>query len=211
MNKLVLSVALILFLSTNAKSQFEMGMVAGLNSSDYAAEGISIIKQNSDEFNLFVQEANYGVHFGLYTRLSLLGIFIEPSFIFNSNSVTYRIEDFDEGGVINTFKNERFNNLDIPVMVGFKLLLLNVYAGPVAHLHINSSSEVFDINGYEQRFKEASYGWQAGVGLDLWKLRFQLKYEGNLTKFGDHITFDDTQYAFDDSASRVLATIGVKF
>jgi len=211
MKKLVL---LILFISLGVApviSQIEFGFKAGLNSADYASEGISVITDGQENFNLFVQEANYGFHFGLYTRVSLLGIFIEPSALFNSSSVTYRIDEFDEGGITQLFKNERFNSLDIPVMAGFKFLIFRIYGGPVAHLHINSSSEVFDIDGYEQRFKEATYGWQAGIGLDLFKLRFQLNYEGNLSSFGDHITFNGHPYSFSDASSRLIGTVGIKF
>jgi hypothetical protein len=211
MKKIILFSFLLIITYVSAFSQIEFGLRVGLNSAEYAAEGISIINLDQEEFNLFAQEANYGVHFGLYSRISLLGIFIEPAAIFNSSSVTYRVEEFDEGGLITLFKNERFNSLDIPVMAGFKFLLFRVYGGPVAHLHINSSSEVFDIPGYEQRFKEATYGWQAGIGLDIFNVRLDLNYEGNLSKFGDHITFDGQPYSFSDSPSRLIASVGVKF
>ena len=211
MKKLVLLILLISACYSNVFSQIEFGIKAGLNSTDYTKEGISIITNGQENFNLFVQEANYGVHFGLYSRISLFGIFIEPSALFNSSSVTYRIEDFSEDGISHLFKNERYNALDIPVVAGFKFLIFRVYAGPVAHLHINSSSEFFDLDGYEQRFKEATYGFQAGVGLDLYKIRIQLSVEGNLSKFGEHLTFNGHPYSFDSRPSRVLGTVGIKF
>ena len=164
MKKIVLLSCMLIFGAKISKAQIELGIKLGLNSTDIAAQGISVFTQNQKPFNLFLQEANYGVHFGLYSRVKLLGIFIEPAALLNSTGVTYRIDEFDEGGVVSIFKNERYNTLDIPIMMGVKLLIFKLYAGPVAHLHLNVSSDVFDINGYEQRFRNASYGWQAGIG-----------------------------------------------
>jgi hypothetical protein len=210
MKKIVL-LSCILFLGFNSvKSQVEVGVKLGINSTDLATGGFSVITDGQNNFNLFLQQANYGVHFGLYSRVNLLGIFIEPGILLNSTGVTYRIDEFDEGGVVSIFKNERYNTLDIPLMAGFKVLIFRVYAGPVAHLHLNSSSDILDFRGYEQRFKSATYGWQAGIGVDLLKFRFQLNYEGNFTAFGDHITFNGHPYSFSDAPSRVIASFGVK-
>ena len=210
MKKIVLLSLLCTLIFSEVSSQLEVGVKVGLHSTDLAAQGISVFDQQNGSFNLFLQDADYGVHFGLYSRVHLLGIFIEPGLLFNSSGVTYRIDEFDEGGVISIFKNERFNSLDIPLMVGFKFLIFRIYGGPVAHLHINSSSEVFDIGGYEQRFRDASYGWQAGIGLDIMKLRFQLNYEGNFTAFGDHLSFNGNNYSFSDAPARLIATLGIR-
>lgn len=212
MKKLVLLLTTICFLSIKLHSQgIEFGMKAGLNSIDLASEGISIFTKDNNEFKLAFHEANYGVHFGLYSRIDLMGLFIEPSFLFNSNSVNYRLDNFTEGGLSSSIKNENYNNLDIPVMVGIRLFFIRIYGGPVAHLHLNSTSDIFDIEGYDQQFKDATYGYQLGAGLDLWNLRVQLNYEGNSSNFGDHIIFEGNPYAFDNGSSRWIASLGVKF
>ncbi|MBL0099591.1 MAG: hypothetical protein IPP49_05645 [Saprospiraceae bacterium] len=101
--------------------------------------------------------------------------------------------------------------MDIPVLAGIKLGVLRFQGGIVGHLFINSVSDVVDIKGYEQKFKTATYGWQAGTGLDIWKLRLDLTFEGNLDKFGDHITVGGHPYAFSDAPTRLLLTMGYKF
>ncbi len=210
MKKIVLLSCILLMGLNSINSQVEIGVKLGLNSTDLAAQGISVFNNDQTPFNIFLQEANYGIHFGLYSRVKLLGIFVEPSLLLNSTGVTYRIDEFDEGGVVSVFKNERFNSLDIPLMLGMKVFLFKIFAGPVAHIHLNSTSDVFDINGYEQRFQNATYGWQAGIGLDIMKFRFSLNYEGNFTAFGDHISFNGNNYSFSNSPSRVIASFGVK-
>lgn len=197
-------------LSTSVQSQIEFGLKAGLSSYDLAKDGIFISDGNQNiEWN--VKNAGYGHHFGIYTRLSVLGLFIEPALLFNSNTVTYDITTYGESGVFNTVKNEKYNHMDIPVIAGFKLGVLRFQGGVVGHLFINSISDVVDIKGYDQRFKSASYGWQAGTGLDMWKLRLDLMFEGNFNKFGDQINIGGHNYAFADTPSRLMLTLGYKF
>ena len=38
-----------------------------------------------------------------------------------------------------------------------------------------------------------------------------LRYEGNFSKFGDHITFFGDEYKFDQSAARFLISLGFMF
>jgi len=88
---------------------------------------------------------------------------------------------------------------------------LRLQAGPVAHFYLDSTSDLFSINGYKHNFKEATYGGQIGIGLDIWRFRFDALYETNFSKFGEHIEIDGEQFAFDDGADRVVLTMGVRF
>jgi len=209
MKRFILSIFLsVMFYS--AQSQIEFGMKAGLSSYDLAKDGIIHIGSNQN-LVLNIQNAGYGHHFGLYTRLSLLGIYIEPSFLFNSNTVQYSITEYSEPGVFDKLRSESYNYLDIPVLLGFKLGMLRFHGGVVSHLFINSFSDLTDIKDYEQKFKRASYGWQAGGGLDLWRLRLEVNYEGNLSRFGDHINIGGTNLAFAGTPSRLIMSVGFKF
>lgn len=210
MKQFILSILFVTSLFSISQAQIEFGVKAGLSSYDLANEGIFISSGNQDiEWN--IANAGYGHHFGIYTRLSALGLFLEPSLLFNSNNVSYEISTYSESGVFSTIKNEKYNTMDIPVIAGIKLGALRFQGGVVGHIFINSISDVVDIKGYEQRFKGATYGWQAGTGVDLWKLRLDLMFEGNFDKFGDHINIGGHDYAFADTPSRLMLTLGYKF
>lgn len=210
MKKAFLSIFFLFCLIFNVFSQFEVGFKVGLNSYDLAGSNIKSLFEK-DKFNLTVHEADYGHHLGIYTRVQIAGFFIEPAFLFNSNVVTYKFEEYTESGVVNVFKDERYNNIDIPVLLGYKLGFLRIQAGPVCHLFINSTSELFSINDYEQNFKKATYGYRAGVGLDIWKFRFDINHEGSFDRYSDFITIKGNNYTFSKNPSRMLFTLGYKF
>ena len=209
MQKTISIFGLLLF-TLIAQAQIEFGIKAGLNSIDLVSNAIQF-ENGGTNFDLKFQESKYGHHFGLYTRMKAFNIYVEPAVIFNSNTVTYSLDEYSEQGVINSLKNETYNAVDIPLLLGIKAGILRIFGGPVGHLHINSSSDLWDIRGYKQQFKDATYGYQAGFGLDLWKIRLEVSYEGNFNRFGDHIVINDTPYSFGDSASRIIGTVGYAF
>ena len=199
-----------LFISAMSFAQIEFGIKAGLSSYDLANESF-LVNSGGNKVEWNIKNAGYGHHFGIYTRLTLLGLYLEPAILFNSNRITYDIKEYGESGAFTKIKNEKYNQLDIPIMAGIKLGVLRFQGGVVGHLFINSITDVVDYKGYDQRFRTGSYGWQAGVGLDIWKLRMDLNFEGNLDKFGDHVTINGQEYAFADTPSRLLLTMGFKF
>ncbi|HMP28392.1 MAG TPA: hypothetical protein PKD85_02260 [Saprospiraceae bacterium] len=202
MKKLIL-VTMLVGLYNFCFAQIEFGVKAGLSSFDLAARGIDF-NQGKSYYKLQFRNAEYGHHLGAYARATLLGVFIEPSLIFNSSRINYTLDEYSERGIFDKVLSERYYNMSLPVVAGVKLGLFRLYGGPVANIHLAKTSDLWDINGYSDKIKTATYGYQAGVGINVWKLRFDLGYEGNLSNFGDHINIDGVRYTFDEKASRVL-------
>lgn len=211
MQKLMISLFMFLLISSSAIGQVDFGIKGGMHSTDLTTNGIQLPGIEGGGPILNFKDSKYGYHFGTFARIGLLGIYVEPSFMFNSTSIDYTLEEIGETGVFNSIKNERYNKFDIPLMFGFKAGIFRLYGGPVAHLHISSSSDLLDFPGYEQRFKEANYGYQTGIGISFWKVIVDLHYEGNLSKFGDHIIIDGQELSFENASTRLMLTAGLVF
>jgi len=206
-----LSIILIcLFLTTAVSAQVKFGVRAGVSSTDLASKSFRVENQDVP-FSVMIKNANYGYHLGLFLQAGGEKFFIQPEILFNSSSVDYTLSEEDMGGVVNTVFKETYNDIDIPVMLGYRLGLLRLQGGPVGHFHINSSSELTDVSGYEEKFKTFTYGYQAGVGLDIWRLVIDAKYEGNFNNFGEHFTFSGQEFDFDQSPARVVVSVGLSF
>ena len=74
---------------------------------------------------------------------------------------------------------------------------------------LNSNKTNYKINA-TKTLKGATYGYQAGIGFDFSKLSFDVRHEGNFSKYGDHITFFDEKFAFDKKATRLVASLSYK-
>jgi hypothetical protein len=192
-------------------AQLELGVKAGLSSYSLAKDLKAYSPISNPNVQIQVADADYGHHFGVYTRLKLWAIYLEPAVLFNSNKVTYKIDDYAEGDLISSLRTEKYNYVDVPVMLGIKMGPIRLQGGVAGHLHINSISDVVDVDEYQQKFERGTYSWQAGVGADVWKLRVDLNIEGNLSGFGDKITVDGTEYTFGNRPHRLVASLGYKF
>ena len=140
-------------------------------------------------------------------RASFSGFYIQPELLLATatNSVTY--EDV-EAGVAAEIYSQKFNKLNIPVLLGVKVGPLRLNAGPAASVMITDPKEIIEGATY----KRATFGYQAGVGIDLLKrLTFDLRYEGNLNQFGDEIEIGDQTFNLDDRTGAILVHVGLMF
>lgn len=207
----ILSATLLLFF-VQANAQVKVGVRAGMATTQLDQEEILI--NNFDELQelgIAISDANYGIHAGFFVQAKIKKFFIQPEFLFNSNSIDYVVTDFENGEIVESIKTESYQHMDIPIMMGFKFGPLRLQGGPVGHVFINSSSELFDISGYEQKFDEFTWGYQTGIGLDIWKLMFDVKYEGNFNNLGSHFSIKDQDFQFSQTPERIVFTLGYKF
>ena len=206
MKKIAFLVLAIAVFTLPANAQIRYGLRAGLSTTKLDKETVQ-----ASGVSLAIKDAQYGYHVGVFARGKLGETFyIQPELAFNSSSVDFTVDDAQDG-FMNTVLNEKYQNLDIPVMLGAKLGPLRLEGGPAGHVYIASKSELDQIDGYQKRFNDFNLGYQAGVGLDLWKFLVDLRYEGNFTKFGDHMSIAGEQVKFSDAPSRWLLTVGFSF
>ncbi len=180
----------------NANAQLELALKGGIHSVDLSED---IVTNGNDNMNF--ANSKFGYHFGLHPRIAVLGLFIEPGITFNSSSVDYTLNDNTPENII----NETYKDIGIPVIAGFGSGFISAFGGPVLHYQIDKFKDIWSAD----RLKQATMGFQAGVGVKLWKLRGEVRYEGNLTSFGESVDVSDHTVNFGERASRVMFTVGI--
>jgi hypothetical protein len=200
------------FLST-ATGQIRLGIKGGFTTTNLEVSQLSVPSQNGGTMlNLDVDDARFGIQGGLLLQIPLgKKWLLQPEVLFNSNRVDFEVEDFTGGAAIESIKSEKYQYLDLPLLLHYRLGPLRLSGGPVGHLYINSSSDLTDFDSYDQRFDELTYGYLLGGGLDIWNLMIDVRYEGNFTKFGNHITFNGETYAFDEEPARLILSLSLLF
>lgn len=173
----------------SALSQGGFGIKAGLSSTE--------VDFQSDEF--VPQGAQTGYHVGVFGRIGGAGFFVQPELLFTQTSGEF-INDQDQ------IKAE-FNRLDVPVMLGMRFLkILRVQAGPIASLNINSKLSEAGNTIDDAEFKNATLGYQAGIGVDFGSLSVDAKYEGGLSKWTDNIR----NFQTDNRINQWVLSVGFK-
>lgn len=208
MKKIFLLVAAMM-LAAPVFSQLNWGVKFGASTNNLAID--QNITTNSGQLLLEkAKDASYGFHGGLFVRLSLLGIYIQPEILFATAENKISITDI--GQTTAEIRSQKFNKLDIPVLLGFKLGPLRINGGPAATIMLSSPKELFDTQNYESLYKSATFGYQAGIGVDiLKKLTLDLRYEGNLNQFGNELTIGSETFALDQRSSAISLSLGLIF
>ncbi|MRR22454.1 PorT family protein [bacterium] len=199
-------IVLALVLAAPLYSQVKFGLKAGASTdftfTDQTIQGtdFEVILQNA-------KDAEWGFQGGVFMRASFAGFYIQPELLLATatNSVTY--DDVEAGGAPVIY-NQKFNKLNIPVLLGVKVGPLRLNAGPAASVMISDPKEIIEGATY----KRATFGYQAGLGFDLFKkLTVDLRYEGNLNQFGDQIEIGGETFVLDDRTGALLVQVGFIF
>lgn len=203
MKKLVL-ILFAAIISTGAFAQFSWGLKAGASSNNFKlAEDVDLTAGQTIES---AEEASWGFHGGAFVRISALGLMIQPELLFSMAENNMLIT---EGGV-EEVKSQKFNKLDVPIMLGIKLGPMRLMAGPAASVMLSSDSDLFA--DAENLYKAATFGYQAGVGVDLFKkLTIDIRYEGGLNNFGDEVTVGTEAVALDGRSNAIVVSAGIMF
>ena len=209
MKKVFLLLIVISFFAT-ANAQIKFGVKGGISSSTIKMDDI-ITVQGVEEYSLEgIKSGTIGFHAGLMTRVTFFGVYIQPELYFSSTGGEVEVTDIIQD--VTSIKTMEFKKLDIPVLVGFKFGPARVNAGPVASIIIDSKADLIDEAGYEEKFKGASFGYQAGVGLDLLKtISLDIRYEGNLSKLGDGVNIEGNDFEFDSRNPQFIFSLGIFF
>jgi hypothetical protein len=206
---------LVLFLavigSASAYAQLQFGLKAGLSSSKVQLED-RIVINGTDVESINTEGAQLGFHAGVFARLTLLGFFVQPEALFTSagGKIT-AMPDATVQGAKEQVWNLDYNKVDVPIMVGKSFGPLRLNVGPVFSFLLGD--DVRDVgnlaNTVEQNYKNSVIGYQAGLGLDIGKLLLDLRYEGNLSKFGDSITIDNNSFQTDMRQNQIIFSVGL--
>jgi len=141
-----------------ATAQIKLGIKGGISTYDLGLNDVLAITNNSDQFELSISDAKYGYHIGLVVQVRLGGFVLQPEIMFNSNSVDFTFEDVTNPMPGRVF-TEKYQNLDIPVMLGLKAGPIRIITGPVGHYFLKSTSDLLDYESYwaSQRLCQPAY------------------------------------------------------
>ncbi len=202
-----------ILLTTEASvAQVRPGIKFGASTPDITPKDILVtLPSGENYYKIAVQDARYGVHGGAFVQVQIGGFFFQPEVLFNSSSTDYRVDSiFTPGGGSDVFRDS-YRQLDFPLILGLKTGPVRLGGGPIGHLHLSDDSGFDKYPDFNALVKDLTWGWQAGVGLDLWKIHIDVRFEGNFSSLGEEITFFGRKFDFATNNNRFIASLGFSF
>lgn len=207
MKKLILVLVASLLIFTLADAQmFKWGIKGGIGFSSIKMDDVTGIQDGSDVYDLVTGDGVMGYHVGVQTRIKIAMLLIQPEIYFNAGGGT--VEQIMDGGAMEAF-NVKFNRIDIPVLVGVKLGPARINVGPVGSFVLSESNDLQELEPDFEFFTSAmTWGFQAGLGLDISKLSIDARYEGSLSALGESFTVGGTEFPLDARPSQWIISLG---
>jgi hypothetical protein len=154
-----------------------------------------------------------GLHAGLFTRIHLGPLFLQPELYYTFSQAQLRNNDIDMQRL-----NMEFHRLDVPLLLGVHLSRnLRINAGPFASVNLSTRSEEAEKNFNDEiqdYYNRTLFGWQAGIGFDIGRFSLDSRYEttvGNLREF-DFANSGLNAYLPDDQKHRqFVVSLGYRF
>lgn len=195
MKKLLFTFALLMITLAGYSQNFSIGPKFGLSST----------KIDLEDGDFSTGDGEIGYHVGIFTRFGAAGFYLQPELLYTQTSGTFSYSS-PTAGSSSEFKAQ-FNRLDIPVMLGFRMFkLLRIQAGPIGS--INIKSELKDAADVVQDvdYKQATIGYQAGLGFDIGNFILDAKYESSL----GNVTENVGGFQTDQRVSQWILSVGFK-
>lgn len=202
MKKVTLIFVLGMLISANSFAQLKFGVRAGASVNNIK------LKQSELEPVQLSYDQGLGFHFGATSQLQIKKFYIQPEFLFSTVNHDVTLDDIRTNG-LRRIGEQRFNEIDIPIMIGFKKNKFKWGVGPLATMVLSSKSELLD--KYEMQQKQSSWGYLLGAGFDFDKFNIELRYEGNLSGLGTAMRVGNRQFNFDQRTSQLILTAGYYF
>ncbi|MBC8111764.1 MAG: PorT family protein [Verrucomicrobia bacterium] len=198
--KKTIVLALGLFAAISATAQVNFGLKLGVNANQLVPSNSSL---KNDGFK-------YGFVGGAFLRFGINGWYLQPEAVFAQKGANLQSSgtNVDAGDI-----ERNINSLDVPILFGKAFgnrAKFRINAGPVIGFPLSAKQD--GENRYKNALSGANVGYQAGIGLDVKKVTFDLRYEGGLSKVGNgSYTVGGQTFNTDDRISTFQFTIGYKF
>lgn len=151
---------------------------------------------------------NVGFNVGLSLKVNLpMAFFVMPEVYYT----TFKNEFTDP--VSNTTFNIKNNRIDVPVLVGHKVLgdMLGVFIGPVASYNLSKEDTFNDFK--ENARDNFTVGYQFGAQVEIKKFLINARYEGAFSKdqrnFVNRVSGEEIRY--DNRPNLFMVGLGYKF
>jgi hypothetical protein len=212
--KKTLVVLFAILIAIPAFSQFKAGIKVGASTNSISmSKAVQLTGQTANYTVQAISTADYGFHGGLFFRLTILGVYIEPEVLFATTENKYKVTNLTTATA--TDVSQRLNMISVPIMVGVKLGPIRLNAGPAGSVAITDpGSLIKDTNQkLETLYNKMTWGYQAGLGFDLFKkLTVDLRYEGSLQKYQTQIqNSTGIKTSLDNRPNAFLFSLGLFF
>ncbi|MCC8018417.1 MAG: PorT family protein [Rikenellaceae bacterium] len=167
----------------------EFGAKAGITTQGVKFSGAESV----DPYHKLSTNSRAGFHIGLMSRVNLPLVHLQPELFYSQTSYRLNVAQLPSGASLPSdsypYKSTvRLKSVDVPIMVGLSVMWFHIQAGPM--FTVMSETKLKD-RGYisDVAIDKPSVSYLLGIGVDLRRLNFDIRYNGNFKKYIQSILY----------------------
>ncbi len=193
-------------LSAQSSKYLKAGIKGGVNLSNIATDNnfsVNVDKSLSTKTGYLV---------GAYARVGN-ALFFQPEVFFSAKD--YEVNALNALTKTNDVVSFSQKSIDVPLLIGLKLGIIRLAAGPVASYSFsadasaNNALKSYFSGSAREISNRSNFSYQAGIGLDILSLSFDLRYQGAISELSNTMAIP-TGYNYAQKPSFFQATIGLQ-
>ncbi len=151
---------------------------------------LKVDRSSSGPIDYLKSSAKTGFMVGLFGRINLGPIYVEPSLNYSHRESETKIDNGNIQGNGTGYGRVKYDSFDIPVMLGIPFVDLSVvklrlFAGPVASF--TGKLKIKDLGAFKADNDKVMWNGKVGLGVDVWKITFDMDYEKSFKKFQNDV------------------------
>ncbi|MBG7612320.1 PorT family protein [Polaribacter sp. BAL334] len=180
-------------------SQVNFGIKGGINYNSNSIQEVS-----EDVFDGAKSKTGYHAGIWLRFKIPVIGLYLRPELVYTNleNTVQY------DNGLVQKNTNFSFQKIDIPVLLGKKILGIgNVYIGPSFQYILDQNFSISDIPNVQG--DGFTLGLQFGGGIELGRLGLDVRWERGFNNVESSFLDGATRVQFDTRVNQII--IGLSY
>lgn len=167
-----------------------------------------------NEIHFGINSFEDGIRLGASAELPLDRFFLKAEAYYYKNQTSFTLSHRNP----NAFELgqpdelvEKRTMIELPVSFGVNLEPFRVLSGFTVTKEIRKSQDIPLMEGFQSNENTIEFGWHTGVGLEISKFGFELRYHMNFSNYGDGLYYRNKPLSLLDSPGRILGIISYKF
>ena len=168
-----------------ALSPIRFGVKAGIQTQSLKMQGMN--------WNELSKSNNFGYQLGVMAQVPLGPVYLQPEIFYSSARFKLQGDLLKPDGTMaesDVSAKYSVNTVQLPVLVGIKLLFLRVFAGPSFNLLTDTSNKSGKEGvSFNSSVTKSAVAFQVGAGVEIGKFNIDIRYDGQFKKPVQTFTF----------------------
>lgn len=197
MKSIAIALWLIILSVSALSSQIRFDVVGGISPGSKPSGAGLVVNRHlpHEEFVFNIDRMDPQMFAGFKGHLELgTPFFVDAGLLYSMKrstfDVVYTIMDTEHPVAQARFKHTE-HILMLPVNIGANIGLLDVTSGLRLERNIMQTSDLGELTGFRKDKGSVNLGWQAGIGVDIFRSRIGLEYQGNFSRVGKGMYVND--------------------